>query len=169
MPRAMWPDRKVATTPGDVPAEARLALVWVSLFETGNAKVDREHRELLIDINNLSNCLVEGRKWPQIVRMSKKLRETCFAHFRDERVVLERSKYVKLATHERQHRYIEQQLDNVLAYIDGVARPSRAEIEAVLYLHSMLIRHFLRYDIAFKSRVLHARNKDSPSRLRKTR
>jgi hypothetical protein len=52
----MWPDRKVATTPGDVPAEARLALVWVSLFETGNAKVDREHRELLIDINNLSNC-----------------------------------------------------------------------------------------------------------------
>jgi hemerythrin-like metal-binding protein len=153
--------------PGDVSTVAKL--VWVGAFETGNAKVDSEHHELLNDLNNLSNCLVEGRKWPQIVRMSKKLRDKCFAHFRDERVALERSEYAKLATHERQHRYIEQQLDDILACIDGVARPSRAEIEAVLYLRSMLIHHFFRYDIAFKSHLLHARNKDSPSRLRKTR
>jgi hemerythrin-like metal-binding protein len=155
--------------PGDVSTVAKPALVWVSAFETGNAKVDSEHHELLIDLNNLSNCLVEGRKWPQIVRMSRQLRDKCFAHFRDERAVLERSKYPRLATHERQHRYIEQQLDDILACVDGVARPSRAEIEAVLYLRSMLIHHFFRYDIAFRSHLLHARYSDSSSRLRKTR
>ena len=51
----------------------------------------------------------------------------------DERSVLQSSKYGKLAAHERQHRYIEQQLDDVLACIGGVTRPSRAEVEAVLF------------------------------------
>jgi hemerythrin len=155
--------------PGDVSTVARPALVWVSAFETGNAKVDREHRGLLIELNNLSNGLAEGRKWPQIVRMSRRLRDKCFAHFRDERAVLGRSKYAKLAAHQRQHRYIEQELDDIIACIDGVARPSCAEIEAVLYLRSMLIHHFFRYDIAFKSHLLHARRKHPSSRLRKTR
>jgi hemerythrin-like metal-binding protein len=155
--------------PADAPAEELPALVWASAFEIGNAKVDGEHRELLVDINNLSRFLAEGREWSQVVTLGKQLRDKCFAHFRDEQAVLKRSRYAKLAAHEREHRNIERQLDDVIACVGGATRPSRAEVEAVLYLRSMLIHHFFRYDIAYKSHVLHARSKGSRSRSRKTR
>ena len=139
-------------------------LVWLSAFETGDATVDREHLELLDDINSLSRCLAEGKDWKLVVTMSKKLRDECFAHFRDERTVLERSKYPNLAAHEKEHRYIEKQLDDVIATIDAVIRPSRAEVEAVLYLRSLLVHHFFRFDIAYKAHLLGASSKGSRSR-----
>ena len=152
-----------------VPVEQLPALVWLGAFETGNAKVDGEHRELLADMNNLSSCLTEGREWSRIVGTSKQLCDKCVAHFRNEWKVLKESRYRKLAAHEKQHRYIEQQLDDVIVCIGAVARPSRAEVEAILYLRSMLIHHFFRYDLAFKSHLLHAHTKTSLSRLRGAR
>ena len=157
-----------ATMPAHTPDEDIPALVWVTAFDTGDAKVDREHRELLVDINELSRCLAEGRNWSQIVRISKLLRDKCFVHFRDERAVLQNSKYGKLAAHERQHRYIEQQLDDVLASIGAVTRPSRAEIEAALFLRSMLIHHFFRYDLAYKSHLQRVRSTGARPRSHKT-
>jgi hemerythrin-like metal-binding protein len=132
-------------------------------------QVDGEHRELLVGINELSHCLAEGRKWSKIVGISKRLRDKCFAHFRDERAVLQTPRYGKLAAHERQHRYIEQQLDDVLDCIGSVTRPSRAEVEGVLFLRSMLIHHFFRYDLAYKSHLQRVRIKGSRPRSRKAR
>jgi hemerythrin-like metal-binding protein len=151
-----------------VPAEELPALVWAGEFETGDAKLDGEHRELAIAMNNLTRLLAEGREWSQIVTLTKKLRDKCFAHFHDEEAVLERLKYRKLTAHTREHRYIEKQLDDVLACISSVARPSRGDIEALLYLRPMLIHHFFRYDIAYKSHLLHARSKSSRLTQRKT-
>src|SRR5262245_47678034 len=122
-----------ATMPQDMPVEELPALVWLGVFETGNAKVDGEHQELLADMNDLSRCLTEGREWSRM-GASKQLRDKCVAHFRNEREVLRESRYRKLAAHEKQHRYIEQQIDDVIACIDAVARPLRAEVEAILYL-----------------------------------
>jgi len=80
-----------ATMPAHTSDEDIPALVWVTAFDTGDAKVDREHRELLVDINELSRYLAEGRNWSQIVRISKLLRDKCFAHFRDERAAKTRN------------------------------------------------------------------------------
>ena len=157
------------TMAADTPAAKLPPLVWASAFESGDAKVDREHRELLADINNLSRCLAEGKDWPGIVAMSRKLRDKCFAHFRDEQTVLERSKYRRLAAHAREHRHIEKQLDDVLACIGGTARPYRAEVEAVLYLRSLLVHHFFRFDIAYKAHLLGASSKGSRSRRTPTK
>src|SRR5262249_19674834 len=79
------------------------------------------------------------------------------------RAVLERVKYGKLADHEREHRRIEKELNKVLATI-GVAQPSRAEVEAVLYLRSLLVHHFFRFDIAYKAHLLGAPGQGSRSR-----
>jgi hemerythrin-like metal-binding protein len=148
-----------ALTGGELPP-----LVWLSVFETGNATVDREHHQLLDDINNLSRCLAEGKDWKLVVSLSKQLCDESFAHFRDERAVLEQSKYGKLAAHLREHRHIEKELNKALATIDGVTRPSRAEVEAVLYLRSLLVHHFFRFDIAYKAHLLGASSKGSQSR-----
>lgn len=155
--------------PRHLPAEELPSLVWASVFKTGNAKLDDEHRELAVDINNLTRLLAEGREWSQIVTLTKQLRNECFAHFLDEEAILERSKYRKLAAHARDHRSIERQLDDILACISGVALPSRAEVEALLYLRSMLIHHFFRYDIAYKLHLQQARSKSVRSRPRNKR
>jgi hemerythrin len=153
--------------PVDTPAAELAELVWASAFETGDAKVDGQHRELAVDLNNLSHCLTEGKGWPHIVTMTKQLRDKCFAHFRDEETLLARSRFEKLAAHERDHRYIEKQLDDVLACIGSATRPSPAHIEAVLYLRSMLIHHFFRFDIAYKAHLLRPRRKGSQLKRRK--
>ncbi len=132
-------------------AEELPPLVWLSVFDTGNTKLDGEHRQLLADINDLTRLLCENREWSEVVALSRQLRDECFAHFIDEEAVLVRSKYRKLGAHAREHRYIEKQLDDVLICISGVAQPCRAEIEAVLYLRSTLVHHFFRYDIAYKA------------------
>jgi hemerythrin-like metal-binding protein len=158
-----------ATMPAHSLAEAIPELVWITAFETGNAKVDGQHLELLVDINDLSKRLAEGRDWSQIVNISKQLRDKCFAHFREERTVLKKAKYGRLAVHEREHRHIERQLDDVLACISNVPHPSRGDVEAVLYLRSMLIHHFFRHDIAYKSHLLRARRQRSWRISRKAR
>jgi hemerythrin len=113
--------------------------------------------------------LAEGRKWSQIVARSKRLRDKCFAHFLDEEAILERSKYKKLVAHAGDHRSIEKQLDDILASISRVARPSRAQVEALRYFRSMLVHHFFRYDIAYKAHLMRTRSKGSRSRPSKTR
>ena len=67
--------------PAHVRADDLSALVWATAFDTGDAKVDCEQHELLVDINELSRCQAEGRKWSQIVGISKLPRDKCFAHF----------------------------------------------------------------------------------------
>jgi hemerythrin-like metal-binding protein len=153
-----------ATVSGDLTGGQLPPLVWLSVFETGDATVDREHHELLDDVNNLSRSLAEGKDWQLVVSLSKQLCDEAFAHFRDERAVLERVKYGKLAAHEREHRHIEKELKKILATIDGVARPSRAEVEAVFYLRSLLVHHFFRFDIAYKAHLSGAPSKGSRSR-----
>jgi hemerythrin-like metal-binding protein len=158
-----------ATMSVDSPGGELLPLVWLSAFETGDATVDREHRELLDDINSLSRCLAEGKDWQLVVTISKQLRDECLAHFRNERAVLERSKFPKLAAHEKEHRYIEKQLDDIIASLDGVIRPSRGEVEAVLYLRSLLLHHFFRFDIAYKAHLLGAPSTGSRPRSTRTK
>ena len=67
--------------PAHVRADDLSALVWATAFDTGEAKVDCEQHERLVDINELSRCQAEGRKWSQIVGISKLPRDKCFAHF----------------------------------------------------------------------------------------
>jgi hemerythrin-like metal-binding protein len=137
------------------PAVAKLSpLVWVSAFETGHPEIDSEHRDLLLDINGLSELLVRGEGWPPVVECSRRLRDSCLKHFCDEERTLAKTKYQKLRLHKREHRSVEQQLDNILAFIEDVVSPSRAEIEAVLLLRAILVNHFFCFDIEYKAYLL---------------
>jgi len=141
----------------DAAATELSALVWASAFETGNPEIDREHRDLLLDINDLSELLARGEGWRPVVDRSRKLRDSCFRHFCDEERTFAKTKYQKLRLHKMEHRSIEQQLDTILAFIEGVKHPSRVEIEAVLLLRAILVNHFFRFDIEYKAHLLELR------------
>jgi hemerythrin-like metal-binding protein len=128
-------------------------LVWASAFETADPDIDSEHRQLLVDINRLSQLLAEGAAWMLVVRRTQKLRDRCLVHFAHEEEVLEGAKYDMLALHKKEHGIVKQQLDDILAHLAATEVPSRAELEAVLLLRSILVNHFFRYDISYRAHL----------------
>ena len=141
----------------DTPGSKFLPLVWLSEFETGHPDIDDAHRQLLADINALSDLLARGPEWPQVLGKSQQLRVRCFKHFDEEEEVLENASYDNLATHRKEHLMVKRQLDEILVQISKVKIPSRTEIEAVLLLRSILVNHFFRYDILYKVHLLRQR------------
>ena len=132
-------------------------LVWLSEFETGHPDIDDAHRQLLADINALSDLLARGPEWPQVLGKSRQLRDRCFKHFEEEEEVLKNASYDKLATHRKEHLLVKRQLDEILVQISKAKIPSRVEVEAVQLLRSILVNHFFRYDILYKVHLLRQR------------
>lgn len=142
-------------------AVSRLSpLVWLAEFETGQSDIDDAHRQLLVDINTLSELLARRTAWPQILGKSRQLRDKCFEHFDEEETVLENASYAKLGAHKKEHMIIKRQLDNILAQASEATLPAQAEFEAILLLRSILVNHFFRYDILYKAHLLRQRSKD---------
>jgi hemerythrin-like metal-binding protein len=134
-------------------------LVWLPTFATDEEDVDRQHRKLMVDINELTNLLFDGHPWSLVVAKSRELREESIEHFRTEEEVLKKTVYARFNQHQADHRHLVGQLDDIVEHLAGQRRASRADIEAVRYLRSMLIDHFFRKDIAYKSHVLISRRK----------
>jgi hemerythrin-like metal-binding protein len=132
-------------------------LGWLPALAVGEERLDREHRALMRDINELTDLLFESPSWSSVVAKCEKLREDTIEHFKTEEEVLERTAYPQFARHRSIHRHLRQQLDELIGHIVRVPRASRTEIEAAIHLRSMLIDHFFRKDIAYKSHVLRSR------------
>jgi hemerythrin len=139
------------------PVTSLSPLVWLPSFATGEERLDRQHRKLMTDINELTELLFEDRPWSSVVAKSQELREDSIEHFKAEEEILKKTAYPQLSQHRALHRQLEQQLDEIIRQLVLVHRASRGDIEAALYLRSMLIDHFFRRDIAYKSHVVKAR------------
>lgn len=135
-------------------------LVWLAEFETGSPGIDDGHRQLLLDLNALSELLVQGAAWLQVLDKSRQLRDKCFEHFDEEEEVLENASYDKLAAHKKEHLIVKRQLDDILGQLGKVAAPTLVEFKAVLTLRSILVNHFFRYDIVYKAHLLRKRGKN---------
>lgn len=132
-------------------------VVWVAPFNVGSERTDEEHRKLTVDINELTNLLFEGGAWASIVAKSEELNRDAVAHFASEEKVLEQARYPQLRQHRAEHRRLTQQLADIIGHLAEVTRPSRTDIEATLYLRSMLLDHFFRKDIPYKSHLMTSR------------
>jgi hemerythrin len=132
-------------------------LGWLPAFAVGEERLDREHRKLMRDINELTDLIFEGPSWPSVVAKCEVLRRETIKHFKTEEEVLERTAYPKIAPHRSVHRHLRRQLDDLVGHLVSVQHASRTDIEAALYLRSMLIDHFFRKDIAYKSHILSSR------------
>lgn len=132
-------------------------LVWVAVFGVDEEGLDRQHRKLMLDLNELTTLLVEGRPWASVVAKSEELRSDSEAHFKAEEEMLNKTAYPRLRQHRADHGRLVRQLHDIVGHLAEVRRPLRRDVEAALYLRSMLIDHFFRKDIAYRSHVLKSR------------
>jgi hypothetical protein len=155
--------------PAHVRADDLSALVWATAFDTGDAKVDCEQHELLVDINELSRCQAEGRKWSQIVGISKLLRDKCFAHF-SRRTVRPPKLEIRQARRPRATASLYRATARRCSRLHrrrhaALARRGRSGAFSSLDA----IHHFFRYDLAYKPHPQRVRNRGSRPRSRETR
>jgi diguanylate cyclase (GGDEF)-like protein/hemerythrin-like metal-binding protein len=83
----------------EMPGTSFVRLVWHKSYESGNAVIDRQHRELFSDAAVLLDALVAGRPAPEVEGLVDRLAGHIVRHFRDEEAILKESGYADAEAH----------------------------------------------------------------------
>lgn len=80
-----------------------MAYAWKKEWETGNATIDSQHKELIKAINDLLEACAVGRGRNQIKNTSKFLLDYTKTHFSDEQKLQLKYGYPDYANHKKYH------------------------------------------------------------------
>ncbi len=120
---------------------------WTSDFETGNEKVDGQHRQIFELLNLLSNAIKEKKTKKVIREVIEKLTIHILEHFRDEEEFMSVSAYPSLHEHKIIHEKIfDQAFELIEKYRSGeleIATP------LVVFLAHLITTHIQKEDKAF--------------------
>ena len=120
--------------------------LWSPAYETGNARIDAQHRQLLDLANLLWTALVEGRSDAVVTRAIDALSAYARHHFAEEEAFFERIGTPLLTEHIRQHESLAKDVKEMaIADLEG-ARHLGAKLE--VWVESRLVPHMMEADQA---------------------
>ena len=79
-------------------------LVWYSAYECGHEVVDREHKALFVDANDLLSAILSGRPADEVDAIADTLVRDVVQHFQDEESILVAAGYPGSVAHAAIHR-----------------------------------------------------------------
>jgi hemerythrin len=136
-------------------------LLWLDSFEMGIRELDKEHKQLFTELNELMDCLEqvpadEEERAALTARLAAVITHHK-AHYAHEETLMARRKYAGLETHAREHRRLEKESDMMFETFTALP-PSANEGRRTLALRIRdgLLDHFLHYDLRYKSHMLDA-------------
>ena len=109
-------------------------------LETGNAIIDKEHKELFAAVNDMIEACSQGKGRAAIEPTIKFLLDYVDKHFSHEESLHEKSGYPNLLSHKMFHQGYTQKLKNIAAAIPA-AGPSIADVSAINQHISVLVSH----------------------------
>ena len=130
-------------------------LPWLPVLETGYAEIDSQHRELINDANAIHALVGARGDWPTLTAAIGKMHRDCQLHFADESKLLSASGFSDAAAHALEHEHILGEVAEIHGIIRATANPSPLHWELALSLRGLLMDHFLRYDLQYKSHVMY--------------
>jgi hemerythrin-like metal-binding protein len=120
--------------------------VWSPDYETGDARIDSQHRQLLYLANLLWTALVEGKSDAVVTRAIDALSAYSREHFTEEERFFERIGTPLLADHRKQHERLAKDVrDMAIADLEG-SRHLGVKLEA--WVESKLVPHMMEADQA---------------------
>ena len=122
---------------------------WMKSFDTGNAVIDGQHRELMECVNELAALMGEG-KGKEVHATCQKLRRLLDAHCADEEGILRDAEFPRLDDHLVSHAEITARFSHICTSCLEVCKDNRAG-PCVMDMTSALLYHFLHGDMDFKS------------------
>jgi hemerythrin-like metal-binding protein len=132
-----------------------LPLPWLPVLETGNPAIDRQHQELIDDANTVQALVVREGAWTELVAAIGKMHRDCAIHFADESKLLAASNYADAAEHALEHQRILGEIGQIHGIVRSAPTPTRYHWELALTVRSLLVDHFLRYDLRYKSHLMY--------------
>jgi hemerythrin len=130
-------------------------LSWLPILETGYAEIDGQHRELIDDANTVYELVATQGGWAELTAAVGKMHRDCALHFAAENKLLSSSGFSDAAAHALEHSRVLDQVAQIHGTIRAAPAPTRLHWELALTLRSLLIDHFLRYDLRYKSHVMY--------------
>ena len=120
---------------------------WTSDLETGNEKVDGQHKQIFELLDLLSNSVKEKKTKKAIKEVIEKLTLHVLEHFRDEEEFMNESAYSSLHEHKISHEKI---FDQALELIEKY-RNEELEIATplVVFLVQLITTHIQKEDKVF--------------------
>jgi hemerythrin len=76
-------------------------MIWSEIYETGNAQVDNEHKEIFKLVQNVMDASVSGGA--KVKETMDFLAEYTVTHFKNEETLMEASGYPDMEIHKKQH------------------------------------------------------------------
>lgn len=80
-----------------------MAYSWTTDLETGNAKIDEQHKQLFVAINNLLEACSKGKGRDALKETTSFLYDYTSKHFADEEKLQLASQYPDYANHKQYH------------------------------------------------------------------
>ncbi|BDU75717.1 bacteriohemerythrin [Mesoterricola sediminis] len=122
-------------------------LAWDPAWETGDPRLDSQHKALVTGVNRLAFAIACGQTQEEVWRILSFLIVYVHTHFRTEENLMAEKGFPELAAHADEH-------ERARAYLDRLVNTYRAGStsdleELVSFLAAWLTEHFLGTDRAF--------------------
>jgi hemerythrin-like metal-binding protein len=125
-------------------------IVWKDTMSVGVDVLDADHIIVASLINHIDDAKQSGTDERAIGQILRVLVDHAFAHFAREEALLEARGYPALAEHKREHRLVEEQLQELCEAYARTADPELSrEIMQILYF--WLVQHIMKVDMHYKS------------------
>lgn len=122
---------------------------WAKSFETGNAVIDAQHREMIDGVGDMAELMKDGHG-AEALAACKAFRELSKAHFRSEEEILEKAKFPRMKAHIQTHEDSLEQMQKVFGGCGERCREATSS-PCIEELSHLVYEHLLRGDLDFKS------------------
>lgn len=126
-----------------------MAYQFTKELETGNALIDREHKELFDAINNLLDACSKGQGRTQLTEVAKFLQSYITKHFADEERLQVQSRYPEYQTHKKYHEDFKKSVADLVQKLNTQGPTIALVGEVNSALAGWLIRHIKQEDKKF--------------------
>lgn len=123
-------------------------LEWQPALETGQARIDEEHRALVAALNRLHEAVDQGTDRAEVERILAFLRDYTVTHFATEEELMLRHRYPGTSAHFAAHADLVLRLSDLLAEhrASRSGAPAGALEGLLAFLEAWLVEHILRQD-----------------------
>ena len=136
---------------------ANIRIKWHDGLSVGDARIDREHKKLIRQVNDLNAGLVAQLRREEILRLMQQVLDTAAAHFASEERLLRDNDYPEAEQHHRMH---EKLTADFYSAMDNFASTTTSLTWLVkgLSISHALMEHLAREDMKYRD-FIHSKDR----------
>jgi hemerythrin len=134
---------------------------WQDYLETGNIKIDNQHKLLIEYLNNLSNAFSEGKAVKEIEKTMDFLIAYTIKHFNDEEKLMKEYNYPDFLLHRSYHEDLKRAIAGFVERFKTEGSTEELAASIISTMGDWLVNHIKGDDFAMAAYIQNHRNRIS--------